>query len=65
MTSNIFTQPEIATVGYTQKDLEEGRVLATAYRIDLEENPRAKMMGITDGFVKLFARPRRGRSSAA
>ena len=29
VTSNIFTQPEIATVGYTQKDIEEGRVIAT------------------------------------
>ncbi len=60
VTSNIFTQPQIATVGYTQKDIEEGRVLATAHRIDLGENPRAKMMGISDGFVKLFARTTTG-----
>ena len=60
VTSNIFTQPEIATVGYTQKDIEEGRVIATAHRIDLEENPRAKMMGIRHGFVKLFARTTTG-----
>ncbi|WP_448003799.1 NAD(P)H-quinone dehydrogenase [Agromyces bauzanensis] len=55
ITSNIFTQPEIATVGWTQKDIEEGVVPGVIYKLPLASNPRAKMMEIRDGFVKLFA----------
>jgi dihydrolipoamide dehydrogenase len=54
--SNIFTQPEIATVGWTQKQIEEGIAQGDIYKLPLASNPRAKMMGIKDGFVKLFAR---------
>ncbi|RFA22607.1 NAD(P)H-quinone dehydrogenase [Subtercola boreus] len=54
--SNIFTQPEIATVGWTQRQIEEGLAQGDIYKLPLSENPRAKMMGIKDGFVKLFAR---------
>ncbi|RNE56367.1 NAD(P)H-quinone dehydrogenase [Cryobacterium tepidiphilum] len=54
--SNIFTQPEIATVGWSQKQIEEGIAQGYIYKLALESNPRAKMMGIKDGFVKLFAR---------
>jgi NAD(P)H dehydrogenase (quinone) len=56
VSANIFTDPEIATVGYSQKDVDEGMVDATAVMLPLATNPRAKMLGITDGFVKLFAR---------
>ncbi|QAY74614.1 NAD(P)H-quinone dehydrogenase [Agromyces protaetiae] len=55
ITSNIFTQPEIATVGWTQKEIEDGVVPGQIYKLPLSSNPRAKMMGIRDGFVKLFA----------
>ncbi|WP_104176593.1 NAD(P)H-quinone dehydrogenase [Cryobacterium sp. Y50] len=54
--ANIFTQPEIATVGYTQKQIEDGLAQGDIYKLPLAVNPRAKMMGIKDGFVKLFAR---------
>ena len=53
--SNIFTQPEIATVGWSQKQIEEGLVKGEIYKLALASNARAKMMGIKDGFVKLFA----------
>ena len=56
VSANIFTDPEIATVGFSQKDLDEGTVDATSVMLPLATNPRAKMQGITDGFVKLFAR---------
>ncbi|HLS93285.1 MAG TPA: NAD(P)H-quinone dehydrogenase, partial [Microbacterium sp.] len=52
--SNIFTSPEIATVGWT--DTER----AVELKLDLAENPRAKMMGVKDGFVKLYARDMSG-----
>lgn len=55
ITSNIFTNPEIATVGWTQRQIEEGLVRGTIYTVPLSSNPRAKMMGIEEGFVKLFA----------
>lgn len=56
VTSNIFTQPEIATVGWTQKQIEEGLAQGEVYKLPLSSNPRAKMIGIRDGFVKIFAR---------
>jgi pyruvate/2-oxoglutarate dehydrogenase complex dihydrolipoamide dehydrogenase (E3) component len=55
ITSNIFTQPEIATVGWTEKEIDEGMVPGVVYKLPLSSNPRAKMMGIREGFVKLFA----------
>lgn len=55
VTSNIFTQPEIATVGWSQKQIEDGIAQGDIYKLPLASNPRAKMMGIKDGFVKLFA----------
>ena len=56
VTSNIFTQPEVATVGWSQKQIEDGIAQGEIYKLPLASNPRAKMMGIKDGFVKLFAR---------
>ncbi|HET8601220.1 MAG TPA: NAD(P)H-quinone dehydrogenase [Segeticoccus sp.] len=56
VSANIFTDPEIATVGYSQKDIDEGRVEARSVMMPLATNPRAKMQNIEDGFVKLFAR---------
>lgn len=55
VSANIFTDPEIATVGVQQADVESGSVDAIAIMLPLAGNPRAKMMGIQDGFVKLFA----------
>jgi pyruvate/2-oxoglutarate dehydrogenase complex dihydrolipoamide dehydrogenase (E3) component len=55
VSANIFTDPEIATVGYSQKDIDDGRVDARAVMLPLSTNPRAKMQNATDGFVKLFA----------
>ena len=56
ITANIFTAPEIATVGYSEVDVESGVADGIVYKLPLAANPRAKMMGIKDGFVKLIAR---------
>ncbi len=56
ITSNIFTAPEIATVGFSEQDVEDGVADGFVYKLPLSANPRAKMMGIKDGFVKLIAR---------
>lgn len=58
--SNVFTSPEIATVGVTQTDVDSRKVQARSTRLDLSTNPRAKMQGLHDGFVKLFCRPATG-----
>ncbi|MEV0646816.1 NAD(P)H-quinone dehydrogenase [Phytomonospora sp. NPDC050363] len=58
--ANVFTDPELATVGATQADVDSGRVPARAVMLPLEGNARAKMNGDTDGFVKLFCRPASG-----
>jgi dihydrolipoamide dehydrogenase len=55
VTSNIFTQPEIATVGWSQKQIEDGVVPGRIHKLPLSRNPRAKMLGIRDGFVKIVA----------
>ena len=56
ITSNIFTAPEIATVGWGEQDVEDGVADGIVYKLPLAANPRAKMMGIKDGFVKIIAR---------
>ncbi|MEI6372461.1 MAG: NAD(P)H-quinone dehydrogenase [Actinomycetes bacterium] len=56
VSSAVFTDPEIATVGATQRDLDEGRIRAIALLLPLATNARAKMLGLEHGFVKLFAR---------
>lgn len=53
--ANVFTSPEIASVGWSEKAVQEGLVDATVHRIELEENPRAKMQGLSEGFIKLIA----------
>ena len=55
VSSNVFTSPEIATVGWTQSDVDKGVIAADVVKLDLSGNPRAKMQGIKDGFVKLIA----------
>jgi NAD(P)H dehydrogenase (quinone) len=60
VSANVFTDPEIATVGYTQADVDNGRIDACVVKLPLLRNPRAKMQGIRDGFVKLFCRPGTG-----
>ncbi|WP_235928435.1 NAD(P)H-quinone dehydrogenase [Nesterenkonia haasae] len=54
--SNVFTSPELATVGVTQAQVDSGKYQADVVKLDLATNPRAKMMNIRDGFVKIFAR---------
>jgi dihydrolipoamide dehydrogenase len=55
--STIFTDPEIASVGVSQAAVDRGEVHARSVKLPLATNPRAKMGGFRDGFVKVFARP--------
>jgi dihydrolipoamide dehydrogenase len=60
VSANVFTDPEIATVGVSQDDVDSGRVPGRAVKLPLAGNARAKMADIQDGFVKLFCRPASG-----
>lgn len=52
--SNVFTSPEIASVGWSESAIAEGKVSGFVHKIAFDENPRAKMQGIEDGFIKLI-----------
>ena len=54
--STVFTSPEIATVGWTQAQIDSGEAQGEIVKLPLSTNARAKMLGIHDGFVKLFCR---------
>lgn len=54
--SNVFTSPEIATVGVTQEQVDSGKYQADVIKLNLATNARAKMMNIREGFVKIFSR---------
>ena len=66
--ATIFTEPEIATVGWrgvpgvgppgqhVQQAVASGEADALVVKLPLATNARAKMHGFRDGFVKLFAR---------
>ena len=56
VSSNVFTAPEIATVGATQQQVDSGEVNARSITLPLRGNARAKMQGNVDGFVKVFCR---------
>lgn len=58
--SAIFTRPEIATVGVSQKAIDTGEYPARTVMLPLATNPRAKMSGLRRGFVKIFCRPATG-----
>lgn len=56
VSSNIFTSPEIAAVGLGHRQIEEQGLLVDTAMLPIASNPRAKMQGVHDGFVKLYAR---------
>lgn len=58
--SNVFTAPEIATVGITQKQVDAGDSSVRSVMVPLKGNARAKMQAHYDGFVKLFCLPHTG-----
>ena len=60
VSSNVFTDPEIATVGVSQADVDSGKEIANVLNLPLATNARAKMQGISEGFVKIFCRPDTG-----
>ncbi|MDF2977615.1 MAG: flavoprotein disulfide reductase [Actinomycetospora sp.] len=58
--SAVFTRPEVATVGIGHQQVESGEFSAREVILPLGTNPRAKMSGLREGFVKIFCRPATG-----
>ena len=56
VSSTVFTDPEIATVGITQRQVDAGEMQVSQVKLPLATNARAKMQAVDDGFVKLFCR---------
>ncbi|WP_114202750.1 NAD(P)H-quinone dehydrogenase [Janibacter anophelis] len=54
VSANVFTDPEIATVGMSARDAADNPDVE-AVMMPLSRNARAKMLGIEEGFVKLFS----------
>lgn len=53
--SVIYTWPEVASVGYTEKQLKEKGIAYNKGRFPFIANGRAKAIGETSGFVKFLA----------
>ncbi|MEY4322509.1 MAG: hypothetical protein RL410_290 [Actinomycetota bacterium] len=60
VSANVFTDPEISTVGVTQRQVDAGEVDAQVLTLPLNTNARAKMQDLKDGFIKLFCIPANG-----
>ncbi len=58
--ANVFTHPEIATVGVGTAAVSAGEIDAREVVLPLGTNPRAKMSNLHDGFVKVFCRAATG-----
>jgi pyruvate/2-oxoglutarate dehydrogenase complex dihydrolipoamide dehydrogenase (E3) component len=57
VSSNVFTAPEIATVGMSQAQADVAVPRVATVKLPLQGNARAKMQGLRDGFVKVFCLP--------
>jgi dihydrolipoamide dehydrogenase len=54
--ANVFTDPQVATVGWSQAALDEAGIASESVMLPLATNARAKMQNVEDGFVKLYSR---------
>src|SRR5699024_1402998 len=56
MPAVVFSDPEIASVGYTEKEAKEAGYNAKASKFPFASNGRALSLNDTDGFLKLITR---------
>nr|WP_265739304.1 NAD(P)H-quinone dehydrogenase [Arthrobacter polaris]UIK89380.1 NAD(P)H-quinone dehydrogenase [Arthrobacter polaris] len=56
VSANIFTSPEIASVGVSEADLASGKYQGDVIKLSLRTNARAKMRNVNEGFIKIIAR---------
>jgi pyruvate/2-oxoglutarate dehydrogenase complex dihydrolipoamide dehydrogenase (E3) component len=60
LTQVVFTDPQIACVGLTEKDAQARNVLCLAASYRFNDHGKSLIMEARDGFVKLLADPRQG-----
>ena len=60
ITSVVFTEPQLATVGLTEKSAQAGSVPYLAASYPFRDHGKALIMEAKDGFVKLLANPEQG-----
>jgi dihydrolipoamide dehydrogenase len=51
----VYTAPEVASVGKTEEELKEAGVLYKVGKFPFTANPRARILGATEGMVKILA----------
>jgi pyruvate/2-oxoglutarate dehydrogenase complex dihydrolipoamide dehydrogenase (E3) component len=57
----VFTDPQVAAVGASEKDLRRAGLAYVTGRYDFAEHGKAQCLGKTKGFVKMMADSRTGR----
>jgi dihydrolipoamide dehydrogenase len=60
LTSVVFTEPQIATVGLTEKMAHENKISFLAASYPFNDHGKSLIMETKDGFVKLLANPKTG-----
>ena len=61
MPAVVFTDPQVATVGYTEAEARKAGIEADSRMLTLDNVPRALVNFDTRGFIKLVAEPGTGR----
>ena len=56
----VFSDPELATVGYTEQEAKEEGIEVIAAKFPFAANGRALSLNNTDGFLKLITRKEDG-----
>ena len=65
LTSVVFTDPQVAAVGLTEKEARARGIAYRAASYPFDDHGKSLIMEAKDGFVKLLADPKTGKSSAA
>jgi len=60
-THTVFSEPQVAVVGKTERELEAEGAVYVVGRYEFAEHGKAMTMGRTQGFVKMMADPNDGR----
>ena len=58
--SVVFTEPQVATVGFTEKSARENKIPFLAASYPFNDHGKSLIMEAKDGFVKLLAHPKTG-----
>ncbi len=58
--SVVYTEPEVASVGFTEEEVKEQNIPYVASQFPFKANSRAKCVGEEEGFVKLLAHKETG-----